>query len=342
MNITYGGCLGKPDVTDLLDLLSRSHGSTVTVRDFNDTEVVPLPVKTDRLVSSVDLLYEFGVAPEEFGRVSVHHALSDLFAGLAQPTHATVVLGLGSLEKDHERAVRALASALATLSDESVVFGGGHTVHSQQMFLSISATGVPRTSSLPTLKTGDSYRLLLSKPVGSGAYLAALRHALLPSEAIDDLVKLLTASNRESADALLRCMSETPESVGFVTDVSGYGLLLSIFANVPQHWSVRLYADSVPLLPMASELLRKHAMTTRLGDSNLMKSLELGAQFIGVTPERRLLLVDPQTSGGLLAAVRSDSAFRLTRNANEWWEIGTISLDHGEPGAFRVSGKVNE
>ena len=83
---------------------------------------------------------------------------------------------------------------------------------------------------------------------------------------------------------------------------------------------VRLHADALPLYPGA--LAAAEAGTRTGGDAR--NRAYLGAGLRSRAPAAlEALALDPQTSGGLLAAVEGADAATLVRQG--WWEVGEVA-----------------
>jgi selenide,water dikinase len=319
-----GGCLGKVDADRLINVLQTAGLGVGSRSDFVDAEVLQIPKGTSHLASSTDLIFDFGVAPFELGRIAVVHAFSDIFASLAEPLLATVCMGLSRANIENGNASKVLAGALYGLDECGAVAAGGHTVYSADTFVSVSAVGVDPAASELHLDPQTEYDLLLSKPLGSGIYISARRQELLDERAMEEAVRSMRTTNREAAASLAALVPD--HTVGCVTDVTGFGLLTALRTQVGDGWDARVQVDNVPFLSMTKALISGDAVMSNLGEKNMFwaqgdPSCDLGD--VGVAD--LIALSDPQTSGGLLAAVRRDIADALVASGDvQWVNIGSL------------------
>jgi selenide,water dikinase len=140
--------------------------------------------------------------------------------------------------------------------------------------------------------------VLVTKPLGTGLVLQAVRDGRAPDGALDAAVTSMTELNSEAADAL------RPFSPNAVTDVTGFGLLGHAHETAERSGvRVSLVADRLPALPGALELAADGVRTG--GDR---RNREFAGPHVESTapPELEALAYDPQTAGGLLVTLPSD------------------------------------
>ncbi len=197
------------------------------------------------------------------------------------------------------------------------VVAGGHTIRSEEPIFGLAVQGLvhpDRVWAKAGARPGD--RLVLSKPLGSGIVLAGASDA-------DKCAAIITMRqlNREAATALAGLPDRDGRpAVHAVTDVTGFGLAghsweLAERAGVV----VRLLGEALPLY--AGALAAAEAGVRTGGDARNRDYL--GSRFRSRTrPAIEALSVDPQTSGGLLAALEPTDAAQLVRLG--WWEVGEV------------------
>ena len=178
------------------------------------------------------------------------------------------------------------------------VVAGGHTVIDREPKYGLAVTGrvhPDRILRKNALRVGDA--LWLTKPIGTGVLTTAHKNGKLAAEDLASVVASMVALNRSAARAAVEA------GLHAATDVTGFALAGHAYemaerANV----NVRIRASLVPLLPAA----REHATDASFGglERNRAHFLEGGrVRFDGVDEALRTLLLDPQTSGGLLIGV---------------------------------------
>lgn len=253
-------------------------------------------------VQSVDGFRAFTDDLYTFGRISVVHALSDLYAMNANPSHVQVLVNLAFThprlqQGDFQRLMEGIGAALA---QEQVALAGGHSTQGAETHLSLSVSGEADPAQLwrkTGARAGDW--LVLTKPLGSGVILAAEMAALAPAEAIRAAHQSMLVSNRAARASLL------PLAPRAVTDVTGFGLLGHLLEVLDASaCDAELWLDPVPLLTGALALSQQSIHSTLYPG---LRHLRQRCQTKEPLSEARLrLLLDPQTSGGLLAALPGD------------------------------------
>lgn len=307
-------------------LLLRAAGLPVTgVSDFRDAEVTQLPYGTTAIATSTDLIFDFGLQPRDFGTVAATHALSDLYAALARPLLLTVTLGLPSRSLQDDSAAEVLAGVLVAADRSGAVLGGGHTVLADRSFVGVSVVGTNVPSHRIALLEGQQYDLLLSKPLGSGVYITAAENDLLDIAHELDLLQSMTTSNAAAAASLHDLVANQPHSLGFITDVSGFGLLIAVKSKLTTGWRAEVDHTLVPYLPRARQLVREQGLATALGEHNaILIAADQSYITDAVSFDEVLILSDPQTSGGLVAAVSKEVSGALLKRHPLWRRIGEV------------------
>jgi selenide, water dikinase len=259
------------------------------------------------LVVTADFFTPIVDDPYDFGRIAAANALSDIYAMGARPLLALNLvgfprdlLGRGILEEILRGGGDvARAAGLAVL--------GGHSIDDAEPKYGLCVVGEVRPDRVvrnSTARPGDA--LVLTKPLGTGIIATAIKAGRAPEEVVEAAVASMTTLNRAAAEIMVR------HGVHACTDVTGYGLLghlreMAAASGV----DARLDAGAVPILPGARELARAGHVP-----GGTKRNLEDLAGFVdwGPTDElTRLLLVDAQTSGGLLIAVPAEKVEGMVR-----------------------------
>lgn len=204
-----------------------------------------------------------------------------------------------------------------------VVIAGGHTVRDDEPKYGLVAAGFVDPRAMFT-KGGahDGDKLVLTKPIGFGTITTALKHGKAESATVAAAVRWMTRLNR-SASELAREFK-----LKAVTDVTGYSLLgHSSEMALASRLAYQIEFERVPFMPEALPYARQLIFPGGAEDNR---------DFYGprVTFERKLqdwqkmMLFDPQTSGGLLMAVPAADLPAFLAHAKELdqpaWEIGTV------------------
>jgi len=259
-----------------------------------------LSIGGQRQVLTTDHLRAFSEDPEILARITAIHAMGDIWAMGARPQAALATLVLPRMSPDLQ--ARTMSEIMAAAGDEFEKAGaaivGGHSTMGAEMTVGFTVTGLcdgpPITQA--GAQAGDA--LLLTRPIGSGVLLAA---------------EMAGAADGRHVAALLRHMTRQQGDAGAIlaqahamTDVTGFGLAGHIMAMCrASAVGAEINLEAVPLYDGALEL---SAAGHR---SSLFDANHAAAPVEGAQGARADLLFDPQTAGGLLAAVPADQAETL-------------------------------
>ncbi len=297
---------------------------------FDDAGVIRL--RDDlALVQSVDFFPPIVDEPSDFGRIAAANALSDIYAMGAEPVAALAVCAFPQGTLPLHVLEQTLAGGLEVLRRDGVLPLGGHTVKGPEFNYGLAVTGVVHPDELLTnagARPGDV--LMLTKPLGTGVLSTALKRGTLDDERRDAALASMATTNRAAAAA---CRAV---GVHALTDVTGFGLLgHALEMAAASGVAIEIRAD-LPLLPGVLDVIRDGAIPGGL-NANLAW-VDGRTRWDGAGDEVRYVVCDPQTSGGLLAAVAPESAATLRDACRERgvdvWTVGTVV--EGEAGTAAV------
>jgi selenide,water dikinase len=305
---TCGGCAAKWGAAPLAGLvraLAARDGADpaliVGLAPFDDAAVYRLSDDA-ALVSTTDFFPPLVDDPSDFGAIAAANACSDVFA-----MGGRVVLALNISAFPERMPVEAvaaiLAAAAAVVTEAGGTVAGGHTIRAEEPIFGLAVQGLVHPDRIWTkagARPGDV--LLLSKPVGTGI--------LLAGGAADDKATAITVMrrlNRGAAEALSALDSAgAGDAPHAVTDVTGFGLLGHAWEMAERSESV-LEIDTSALPLYAGALAAAEAGVRTGGDARNRAHLE-GRVVSSAPAAMEALAYDPQTSGGLLAAVAPSAA----------------------------------
>lgn len=286
------------------------------------------------LIQTVDFFTPIVDDPYLFGKIAAANALSDVYAMGGRPICALNIVGfpIGTMEISVLREI--LRGGIDVLKEAGAVLAGGHTVADPELKYGMSVTGVVHPDRVMTNRGGrPGDRLLLTKPIGTGVINTAVKAGKAPPDVAAAAVESMCALNRTAAEVLKAF------DVHACTDVTGFGLL-GHACEMIENSDTGLWIDAaaVPLLPSAREYAAAGMIPggLRRNRSYREKLVEIGE---AVPADLADLLYDPQTSGGLMAAVaepdvagalRALIAKGLTASV-----IGRFTVE--SPGRIRVS-----
>jgi selenide,water dikinase len=243
--------------------------------------------------------------PATFGAIAAANALSDVFAMGGRVLFA---LSIAAFPEDFPREAfeAILAGASAAVREAGGTIAGGHTIRDAEPKYGLAVIGVAHPDRL--LRKGGARpgdRLVLTKPLGTGLLVSGRRSGLTSDKWLEGAIASMRRLNRAASEVLVR------HEVSGATDVTGFGLL-GHAAEMARASGTRfvIEARSLPALPGALEVARAGVETGGAGHNRraVAALLEVGE---GLDPAVVALAFDPQTSGGLLAAVPEASLARV-------------------------------
>lgn len=306
----FSGCGAKltPALLDkALCGLSQPHNLRI-LSDFNHAEDAGVyQISEDvAVVQTVDFFPPVCDDPFLFGRIAAANALSDIYAMGGTPIMAVSIVGFPEGVLESSILTLILEGALSALAEGGATLVGGHSVKDPELKFGLCVNGLVNPKSMWSNNTAqDGDVLILTKPLGSGILQNAVKQKKAKDGDEAHLLDVMGLLNKTAAEVLKGF------EVHACTDVTGFGLLghLSemsidnpngfevIMADVPFLQHVKEYAEAgyIPGGSYTNRESRKHFIT------NIDELREV----------HQLLLFDPQTSGGLLAAVPEAQGIKL-------------------------------
>ena len=302
------GCGAKVGTTALHAALAPLPAPThpeVLSGPGDDAAILATP--TGVQVMTTDHLRAFTHDARLMARITAIHAMGDIWAMGATPQVALAQVTLPRLGPALQTRMLAeiMQAASETLRAAGADIVGGHTAQGAELTIGFTLTGTaPRAITKAGARPGDA--LILTKPIGSGTILAAeMAMAETPGLLLGEAVAACLASMQRPLGPAARIL--TPHARA-MTDVTGFGVaghLLEILEASGTAATISLAA--IPLLPGAEALAAAGHASSLAPDNRAAANWRMTAPD---TPRARLLH-DPQTSGGLLAAVPADRAATL-------------------------------
>ena len=270
------------------------------------------------LIQTVDFFAPIVDDPYLFGQVAAANALSDVYAMGGQPLTAMNIVGFPSGKLPLEVLREILRGGQDKVHEAGALIVGGHTIIDEELKYGLSVTGRAHPQRLLTnagAVPGD--RLVLTKPIGTALLATVDKKGNLPEAE--------RAALHDSMRALNRLASEVALELGArcATDITGFGLLghASHIARA-SGVTLRLRVADVPLLPGARNAAERGVRTG--GADRNASYLEPLVDWGSASDADRALLIDPQTSGGLLVALRADRVPTYISRVQGAVEIGEI------------------
>jgi len=220
-----------------------------------------------------------------------------------------------------EELYQLLRGVVDVLNAHDVPLVGGHSAEGAELSIGLTITGEPGAHILHKGGAAVGDHLILTKPVGTGVVLAAAMQGLASSASIAAVQASMDMSNAPA----VAVFEEAGASA--LTDVTGFGLAGHLGEMLRAcGLGVVLDLSSIPLHAGVVELLGTVQSSLQQANELALQDFELQG-VLSFADARIRALADPQTSGGLLAAVPIESAQQCVRNL---CELGFAAADIGE------------
>ena len=257
------------------------------------------------LISTTDFFPPVVDTPYEFGAIAAANALSDVYAMGGRPLMA-INLAAWPDGLDMSLLTEILRGGAEKVKEAGAVIAGGHSISDQEPKYGLSVTGEVHLDQIIRKSgalVGD--KLILTKPLGTGAITTALKRGLAKAVHIEAAVKSMARLNQRASELAQNYR------VHAMTDITGFGLAghgheMAQLGQV----GFRVYFSKLEWLAGAVQYAQKQIFPG---------GLERNRQYFGrwlafddrLSAWQQALLFDPQTSGGLLMAVSADRADAL-------------------------------
>lgn len=266
------------------------------------------------VVSTADLITPPVDDARTFGRIAAANALSDVYAMGGQPIMALSLVGFPSKKLDAVVLLDMISGLQEIVEEAGAVLAGGHTTEDEEPKLGLSVTGLVHPEEVwrnVGARAGDA--LVLTKPLGSGVLFNANLRGKVSKEALEACIAALVTLNAKAAGVL------RDFEVHAVTDVTGFGLGGHAL-EMAQGSGVTCVLD-LEALPIFDEALACYERGVSTGANAANRELVAPhARFARKLPAwHEEIVFDPQTSGGLLAAV---PAHQMKDLLAALWEAG--------------------
>jgi selenide,water dikinase len=279
------------------------------------------------LVQTVDFFAPIVDDPFQFGEIAAANALSDVFAMGGEPLTALNIAAFPTDTLPIDVLAEILRGAQSVVHEAGALVVGGHTIIDTEVKFGLAVTGRVHPDRMlrnNAARPGD--RLVLTKPLGTGLLATALKQGRIGAEFSADLYQSMRALNaaasREAVAAGVRC----------ATDVTGFGLLgHAHHVASASDTTLRFTLDSIPTLRGVDAAL---SSGVRSGGADRNEAfLASRVSWGAATDAQRAILVDPQTSGGLLLAIEPSLVDSYLSRVPGSCDVGDVVA----PGTHRIA-----
>ena len=281
------------------------------------------------MIQTVDFFTPIVDDPFEFGQIGAANAISDVYAMGGIPKVALNIVGFPNC-LDPAILQEIIRGGALKAKEAGAVLAGGHSVQSEEPLYGLCVSGFVHPDHIwknVGAKPGDA--LILTKPLGNGLINTAVKASMASEESRREAVKAMTSLNSLAAEVLREF------DVHACTDVTGFGLIAHCLEMASgSDVTLELSSGSIPVLTDAEEYAKLGLVPA--GAYRNREYSEGKVRFEGISVSFMDVLFDPQTSGGLLAAVPEEEAPHVLRElerrglTTRFAKIGTVlpSADH--------------
>jgi len=305
--VENAGCaskIGQEDLKRALSGLPRTIDPRVLVSSdtCDDAGVYRLTPRT-ALVQSVDVFTPVVDDAYAFGEIAAANSVSDIYAMGGKPLTALSIVAFPIESLSPRIMNRMLQGGVDKLREAGVALLGGHSIKDREIKFGFAVTGVvdPRKMTVNSkARPGDL--LVLTKPIGTGTLSFARQIGRAPADGLAEAELSMRALNRAAAEAM------TAAGVTTATDITGFGLAGHLGEMAAQSGvEIEVYGAAIPVFSGVLDLIRAGVIS-----GAVERNREYAAAFVtrdkSAGEDLETLLYDPQTSGGLLIAVRAAKA----------------------------------
>jgi len=255
------------------------------------------------LLSTTDFFPPMVADARTFGRIAAANALSDIYAMGGKPLYA---LNIVCFPQDLDKVIlqEILAGGAEKCIEAGAVLAGGHSIYDDGIKYGLAVTGIADSDKYycnNTPRIGD--KLILTKPLGVGIVTSAYRGGEASVEDTNEAIASMERLNKYAAE------KAAAFDISACTDITGFGFIGHLLEMLGGNASAEIYCDNLPHLTNVKHYIDEEWMTGG-GQRN--------REFVGARVDTSTiptwiseLMFDPQTSGGLLLAVKSEQADEL-------------------------------
>jgi selenide,water dikinase len=316
---TSGGCgakIGPGELSELLAALEVKKDPALLVGFGGRDDAAVYRIDAEcALVSTADFFSPMVDDPYLFGKIAAANALSDIYAMGGRPVFA---LNLVCFPEKFDRAILRdiLAGGAAKLREADTTLAGGHSIFDHEPKYGLAVTGFAdprRILHNDACKAGDA--LILTKPLGAGLVMAALRGGDASPAVVKAAADSMERLNRRAAEKISGPLGS---HVHACTDVTGFGLAVHALEMAGTDHTLVIDSASLPLLEGALGFAENfYATAAGQRNRNYMEAPPDSARagkrigIDGISAAMQEIVFDPQTSGGLLISVAAGAAQEL-------------------------------
>jgi selenide, water dikinase len=320
------GCAAKMGPGDLAQVLrpltqSKAPAELVVGLHAVDDAAVYKVNNQQAIISTADFFPPIVDDPYAFGAIAAANAMSDVYA-MGGKVLMAINLVVWPATLDYSILSEILRGGADAVARAGTVIAGGHTVNAEEPKYGLAVTGLVHPDHILTkggARPGDF--LVLSKSLGTGLITTAHKNEAVETADLEAALKSMMMLNDRASEALQR------PGVHAVTDITGFGLLGHAWEMASQSRAgMHFHYDALPRLPHVRQYAEQGYMTggARRNEKYLKSHVAIHREL---DQSDREILWDPQTSGGLFAAIDPSvwPALEALAPGVKFWRIGEVT-----------------
>ena len=289
------------------------------------------------MINTIDFFPPIVDDPYTFGQIAAANSLSDVYAMGGEPKLAMNLLAIpGDLPREAIKAI--LEGGNDKVNEAGATIVGGHSIEDKEPKYGLSVTGFAHPDRVLSNSAVEGDLLVVTKKIGTGILTTAAKVDLLTDEENDEMERTMSTLNKYAYEALDGVKADG------CTDITGFGLI-GHGAEMARAGDVTLeiYSSKVPVFDKAIEMATMGIIPAG-AYRNREYTKEDVMEYLSKSPDKDAdlrarvdCLYDPQTSGGLLIAVKENQLDRLlTQLKEKGCESSVIGLFKARKGKYYV------
>ena len=290
-----------PGMKDPNVLIGNDTRDDAAVYDLGNGEVI---------ISTTDFFMPIVDDPKDFGGIAAVNAISDIYAMGGSPMMAIAILGWPINILEASVASLVLEGAREACARAGIIIAGGHSIDAPEPIFGLAVTGRAYKEHIKAnAKAVEGANLYLTKPLGVGIIATAQKKGLVRKEDLNVARAQMLSLNKAGAEFA------TLEGVVAMTDVTGFGLMGHLIEMCEgSGLSAEIYTSKLPVIEHLDVYLQQNCIPG--GTIRNFKSY--GHKISPMNERQKAILCDPQTSGGLLVAVRPEEEPQFLQLARDF------------------------
>ena len=287
--------------------MNRDPNLLVGFGTSDDAGIYKLDART-AIIMTADFITPPVDDPFIFGQIAAANAISDVYAMGGTPLACLNLIAFPSGKLPQETLHKIIEGGLSKITEAGAVLAGGHSIDDDEPKYGLSVTGTVHPDRIWTntgARPGDV--LVLTKPVGSGVLFNANLKNWVSAAAMQNCLEVLTLLNQKPFEIMQGF------DIHAATDVTGFGIAGHALEMVGDTAiTIEIDIEALPVMDEALEMYRK-GMTTGVNANNRRQVAGAMKMDTALPAWHQEIVFDPQTNGGLMAALPAAQADELIK-----------------------------